>query len=1061
MDHPLPRLLPFASFLTALALAGCADSSTDRLGGAQAPDTDSPRLQSTVFIDSDLDGVDVQDALVLQFHRPVVLQGSSIQGFRTDSLGESFGAGAEFRQSLPGSDRVEMLLGDDPVLTPGDAGSSSVTRINVAASGAGIPRVTAAGDFARVARPASRSLELEDVTASAPVLVEARLVDADLSGGLSAGDQIVAAFNKPIAVPPGATVEENFTLPVAGDSFGAAPLLTAASTLSTNRAVLITLGPGAMLRAAKVFAAGTTAAGSPSGLEVAPAPTITDQLPGLPNAASPGVAVDLGDPAATLFGSGREATGVVGTTDAASLAVSARTCDDPGGVATFDGVLAIEGRLLAATLIFVADRGNDRVLIFQPLPPASFTAASWVLGQPDFSSAAADPAAGPATLGAPGDVAFDAATNRLFVADTGHHRVLVWQDLFTVDGETGELTVVNGREASFALGQEDLFDGKANRGLDAPAAGTLAAPSGLAVSDGRLAIADSGNHRVLIFDPLPADGSALPTAVLGQATFTAGEPNRGGTAAADTLSAPGDVAFSDALSINGSSGALLVADSGNHRVLVHETGAPATGAAADLVLGQADFTSSAPATAATRLRSPSSLDLALPVGLLYVADTGNHRVMTFAAGGALASGAPGAPIGQAAATDGIPNRGGAPGAGTLNGPGGVAAVGPALVVSDSQNHRVLLYEGPTLPVGHRDATKVLGQQTFTTSTPGARRFQEPADAILVGGALVVCDTGNHRVLIYRTPPLSGDPDPDVVLGQVDLFSTLPNRGGVPDAATLDGPAALATDGTRLIASDAGNHRVLIWSSRPAANGAPADVILGQPDASSREPNAGALPSARGFDTPAGLTAHDDRLVVADRGNHRVLVFDDLSLLDGFAAASRVLGQPDFEASGPNRDGSPGRDTLLEPRDVLYAAGNLYVADAGNHRVLVWDNFPRRQGEGADGFFGQPDFNTVIAAPAAPETLLEPSALAVDPTGTFLVVADAGHDRVLFFDELQGDVPARRSADGVLGQTSLSVQVDPLVAGAGPATLKSPQGLHFNGYELRVADTGTGRLAIYR
>ena len=80
---------------------------------------------------------------------------------------------------------------------------------------------------------------------------------------------------------------------------------------------------------------------------------------------------------------------------------------------------------------------------------------------------------------------------------------------------------------------------------------------------------------------------------------------------------------------------------------------------------------------------------------------------------------------------------------------------------------------------------------------------------------------------------------------------------------------------------------------------------------------------------------------------------------------------------------------------------------------------------------------------------------------FLVVADAGHDRVLFYDDLQGDTPGRRSADGVLGQASLSGGADPAASGAGPATLKSPRGLTFNGYELRVVDTGTARVAVHR
>src|SRR5262245_47512964 len=46
-----------------------------------------------------------------------------------------------------------------------------------------------------------------------------------------------------------------------------------------------------------------------------------------------------------------------------------------------------------------------------------------------------------------------------------------------------------------------------------------------------------------------------------------------------------------------------------------------------------------------------------------------------------------------------------------------------------------------------------------------------------GGPLIVADTGNHRVLIWRALPLEDATPPDCVLGQPDFTSDDRNRGG--------------------------------------------------------------------------------------------------------------------------------------------------------------------------------------------------------------------------------------------------------------------------------------------
>jgi hypothetical protein len=74
-------------------------------------------------------------------------------------------------------------------------------------------------------------------------------------------------------------------------------------------------------------------------------------------------------------------------------------------------------------------------------------------------------------------------------------------------------------------------------------------------------VADSSNHRVLRFDAAASKANgAAADGVLGQADFTSGSANRGGSVATNTLYGPNDVTVNQ-------TGRLWVTDSGNNRVL--------------------------------------------------------------------------------------------------------------------------------------------------------------------------------------------------------------------------------------------------------------------------------------------------------------------------------------------------------------------------------------------------------------------------------------------------------------------------------------------------------------
>jgi len=129
------------------------------------------------------------------------------------------------------------------------------------------------------------------------------------------------------------------------------------------------------------------------------------------------------------------------------------------------------------------------------------------------------------------------------------------------------------------------------------------------------------------------------------------------------------------------------------------------------------------------------------------------------------------------------------------------------------------------------------------------------------------------------------------------------------------------DATRLIAADTGNHRLMVWNDLPAADELP-HVPPG--------------PARLRF--PYATVAVGDHRVVADTANNRVLVWRSPSA--GAAAAEAVLGQQDLDAAGENRWSAVTADSLCWPYGLSAATDPrhgdvLAVADSGNNRVVLW------------------------------------------------------------------------------------------------------------------------------
>ncbi|HJT24489.1 MAG TPA: hypothetical protein VJ873_07915, partial [bacterium] len=127
------------------------------------------------------------------------------------------------------------------------------------------------------------------------------------------------------------------------------------------------------------------------------------------------------------------------------------------------------------------------------------------------------------------------------------------------------------------------------------------------------------------------------------------------------------------------------------------------------------------------------------------------------------------------------------------------------------------------------ATMVLGQQNFTTSGFGAGTTLMNGPYGIAGDAshIYVAD-GNNRVLIFTPNPPGTGAAANLVLGQTNFANVNNNQGGAPSSITLNLPQAVFSDGVTLYVVDSGNNRVLIFKTIPTTIDQAADFVIGQP-----------------------------------------------------------------------------------------------------------------------------------------------------------------------------------------------------------------------------------------
>lgn len=493
------------------------------------------------------------------------------------------------------------------------------------------------------------------------------------------------------------------------------------------------------------------------------------------------------------------------------------TQQQPGASDTLLG--GVGGVAYANGILFVADSNrlgltplNNRVLLFptQNFPGPLDTIrpfiarcavcvgqASVVLGQPDFTSTTFS--ISQSGLRLPTAVATDGRI--LAVADTANNRIMIWKSIPTTTNQPADIELGQPDFKTILQGAQQVVDNRSFR-----------SPQGVWIQNGKLFVADTQNHRVLIWNSIPTQNRQPADVVLGQANFNvAFQPDltKGNTDAhANTLLNP--------VSVTSDGVRLYVSDLGNNRVLIWNSIPTTNQAPADLVVGQKDLDTGisndspdlcpsngtdADGKPTYPMRCGKTMDFprfALSDGTrLFIADGGNDRVLIYNSiptrNGAAADVILGQPDENASVVSSFTDlfhpllRQSA--ADITPTPTGLAWDGTNLYVTDASNRRVLVFtpEQPLVPTnGVRNAASLqifaLGSITLGGTVTAGDIVKIKINDVEHDYTMLKDDTLEKAMIGLAAAINSGGGDPAVFAAFVPRLQTIKLVARVPGTA---------------------------------------------------------------------------------------------------------------------------------------------------------------------------------------------------------------------------------------------------------------------------------------
>ena len=643
--------------------------------------------------------------------------------------------------------------------------------------------------------------------------------------------------------------------------------------------------------------------------------------------------------------------------------------DGDGGAALAANLSSPRGVALdGAGNLYIADEGNNRIRKVDSSGNISTVAGDGTLGVGGDGGAATA-----AQVFSPSAVALDGAGNLYIATDHRIRKV----------NAAGVITTVAG-------------NGTRGYGGDggAATAAQLNLPLGVALDGaGNLYIADAFNNRIR-----KVNAAGVISTVAGDGTY--GHGGDGGAAVAAQLDFPRGVALDSA-------GNLYIADTNNHRIRKVDAAARISTVAGDVIRGYGGYGGDGGAALAANLSSPRGVALD-GAGNLYIADEGNNRIRKVDAAGVISTVA-------GSSTAGFSGDGGTATAAKLNFPAGVALDGAGnLYIADSLNQRIRKVDAAgAISTVAGDGTRGFGGDGGAAV---AAQLDFPRGVALDGaGNLYIADSLNQRI---RKVDAAGAIS--TVAG--DGTRGFGGDGGAAVAAQLDFPRGVALDGAgNLYIADSLNQRI-----RKVNAAGVITTVAG--DGTEGYGGDGDAALAAQLNRPFGVMPDGaGNLYIADTGNHRI------RKVNAAGRISTVAGDATRGYGGYGGDGGAALAAQLNSPIgmALDGAGNLYIADAGNHLIRKVDTagvITTVAGSGTAGFSG--DGGAAVAA-----QLNSPAGMALDGAGN-LYIADAGNHLIRRLTPVS---TPRISAGGVVPATGT-----PLVSRISPNAIISVFGHEFAG-----------------
>ncbi len=480
---------------------------------------------------------------------------------------------------------------------------------------------------------------------------------------------------------------------------------------------------------------------------------------------------------------------------------------------------------------------------------------------------------------------------------------------------------------------------------------------------------------------------------------------------------------------------LFVTDSANARILIYNLDSSTNSLvdhAADYVIGQQNFQSNHFGNGRTGLSSPVGMAWDPTNKRLFVSDSNLQRVTVYDLSSGITNGMSASYVlGQSS----FSGQTGGTTQSTFTTPEQMAYSDSSkyLYVADYSNSRVMVFDLSAGITNGMNATYVIGQANFTTSTGTTTQsgLKNPIGVAVddTNHRLFVSDLTNRRVMVYDTSALATGMNASNVIGQAGFTTATASL----TAAGMSQPREIAYDSTnnRLFVADLTYNRVLVFATTSISNGMSASYELGQAAGGTAFTTSAAAATAAGMSQPTGVgyDSVNDRLYVTLFAQNRITIFNLASIANGMSA-SDVLGQVDsggsvsFTTTGLN---TPSGVSIVANAYSFHGGPDGMTMDTVNHRLFVSDTSARvlvynlnssnvLVDYTADYVIGQSGFTTTTSA-CTQAGLGDPRQLAYDSTNDRLFVADRSKRRVMVYDT--SNLSTGMNASYVLGQTGFT------------------------------------------